>query len=265
MSEERIPYYKTAGLLINADTGEVSNPTEKLRLSPVNNRVLNALLKASGKAVSRQQLFDQVWPNQVISDDALTRSISDLRAQLKTLSDTGSLIETIPKVGYRWQQPLADVDSDDMQTTQSLWQQHAKPALLALIILLVISWMATTWFQHQNDKTNLLILDSSPADMPNLADCLKTATQAHPKLHYLSNHAIKSHNGNPYPFFAHEFNISWFIESNYHYINQQTHLTISLIDARTGLVVTENTAPFKNIQNTTSFCQNFIGLLPTLQ
>lgn len=107
----------TAGLRISPESRKVfaglsasdelsNNP---IRLSPVNFKVLLVLINNRGKVVSRSELFEQVWANQVISDDSLTRSISDLRNQLGRLSTEIKLIETIPKQGYCW---LPTIDSE---------------------------------------------------------------------------------------------------------------------------------------------------------
>jgi DNA-binding winged helix-turn-helix (wHTH) protein len=110
----------SAGLLINPESRQVhasvgqgfdestgSLPTP-VRLGPVNMSVLLVLINSHGNVVTRTELFDQVWKNQVVSDDTLTRCISDLRSQLGKLSVYPKLIETIPKQGYRWIAPIDD-------------------------------------------------------------------------------------------------------------------------------------------------------------
>jgi DNA-binding winged helix-turn-helix (wHTH) protein len=116
----------SAGLMINPESRQIQ-PTASnglddtlgcqrvsIRLGPINMNVLLALINNHGKVVSRADLFDQVWKNQVVSDDTLTRCISDLRSQLGKLSNYSKLIETIPKQGYRW---LAPVDDDVVKMT----------------------------------------------------------------------------------------------------------------------------------------------------
>lgn len=106
----------TSGSKITSDY-QIVPDHQSVRLGPVNMKVLVVLLQHSGQVVSREQLFDDVWPNQVVSDDTLTRCISDLRSQLKRLSKNGTIkyIETVPKRGYRW---LFDVSiKQDSQKT----------------------------------------------------------------------------------------------------------------------------------------------------
>jgi DNA-binding winged helix-turn-helix (wHTH) protein len=95
--------YRAGELEIDTATGEVSREDgARLRLSPINMAVLASLVEAGGEVVSRAGLFDRVWPNQVVSDDVLTRAISDLRQQLKATFGANTYIETLPKRGYRW-------------------------------------------------------------------------------------------------------------------------------------------------------------------
>ncbi len=94
--------YRCGQLLIDPQLGQVKAVDDVIRLGPVNMKVLVALIEQQGQVVSRAQLFDSVWPNQIVNDDVLTRCISDLRTQLTSLSEFPKLIETIPKRGYRW-------------------------------------------------------------------------------------------------------------------------------------------------------------------
>ncbi|MCX7553212.1 winged helix-turn-helix domain-containing protein [Marinicella sp. S1101] len=263
-------YMQSAGFLLETETGQVAalaeseehlsvaNEGRRVRLSPVNRRVLLALWSAAGQVVSRQQLFDQVWPNQTISDDALSRSISDLRSQLKTMSGEHPLIETVPKVGYRWVPPVTE--HPPKSTNHALPNCHKKQQplasqtthklaalVLALLMVVVLSLMVLGWMQYQTraaaQSTNLIILKTTPDDSADWSACLKQATQVQPNMHYLSEHARSAHPGNPYPFFAHEFNIRWFITSHVSQQAGQQVVSFSLIDARTGLVIREQRHP----------------------
>ena len=87
----------TANLIICPSHGQVIIDKAVHRISPINMKVLMLLIKNQGQVVNRNQVFDSVWANQEVSDDTLTRCISDLRAQIG--KDT---IKTLPKRGYQW-------------------------------------------------------------------------------------------------------------------------------------------------------------------
>src|SRR5690606_16906441 len=61
------------------------------------------------EVITRAELFDAVWPNQTVSDDVLTRAVSVIRSQLTKLDPTTKFIETLPKRGYRWIEPVNPV------------------------------------------------------------------------------------------------------------------------------------------------------------
>ncbi|MET1255764.1 transcriptional regulator [Aliikangiella maris] len=96
--------YQSDTLSINPETGMVNTSAGSERIGPVNMRVLICLIEQQGQVVSRNELFQAVWTNQVVSDDVLTRCIADLRKLLRKHNSTIQYIETIPKRGYRWVQ-----------------------------------------------------------------------------------------------------------------------------------------------------------------
>ncbi len=278
MHQDNNKYYNSAGLLINVNTGEVTNQSQKLRLSPVNSRVLVVLLQAAKDTVSRQQLFDAVWPNQVISDDALTRSISDLRSQLKQLTAVEPLIETIPKVGYRWK---SVVDSERQSVVQAkptkatFWTTNLKPMLVALVILFLLLWGLLGWIYKaaQSNTTPLIILPTAyiqdgqqaiETNKANVADWLKQAVMQHHQMQYLSSYALESYDEKPFPFYSHEFGVRWFIESQITHTTDQKTLNLNLIDAKTAMVVYSQQHHFKQTQELKSHCNEFMAFVATL-
>jgi DNA-binding winged helix-turn-helix (wHTH) protein/TolB-like protein len=65
---------------------------------------------AGGRVVSKQEILDAVWPDQNVSESALTACISELR---QVVGDTGRaprVLENIPKRGYRLLLPVMWVD-----------------------------------------------------------------------------------------------------------------------------------------------------------
>ena len=281
--------YYSAQLQINTQTGEVRSALGSdadVRLSPVNCRVLSVLIQKAGEAVSRQQLFDAVWPNQVVSDDALTRCISDLRSQLKPLTEVSPLIGTIPKVGYRWlsEVSLTQVEGANAEQTdeqidepitqqESLWSRQFKPMLWALGLLLLLVWslMAGLYWWYQPSGTSVVILATQSNSQSikgqsksNVAHHLKQATKSHDKLNYLSQFAVQSHNGSPFPYFSHEFGVRWFIESHLEQVENNTQLTLNLVDAKTALVTYNRQYTITSPNQVAEYCQSFVDFVAGL-
>ena len=82
-----------------------------MRIKPKAMQVLQCLAGASPEVVTRNELFDRVWPGSVVSDDALTQCIVELRKAFGDSPQHGKVIETIPKRGFRLVPDTAPVEA----------------------------------------------------------------------------------------------------------------------------------------------------------
>jgi DNA-binding winged helix-turn-helix (wHTH) protein/TolB-like protein len=88
--------------------GELHKDGIRIRLQEQPFQVLSVLLRSPGELVTREQLREEVWPQDtfVEFDHALNTAIKKIRAALCDDAATPRYIETIPKRGYRWIAPL---------------------------------------------------------------------------------------------------------------------------------------------------------------
>ena len=78
------------GVLI-AETGEIA-------LRPKTFDVLRVLVENSGRLVSRDEIFETVWPGVTVTEELLTQCVSELRTAFG--EDGQRIIKTVPKRGY---------------------------------------------------------------------------------------------------------------------------------------------------------------------
>jgi len=71
------------------------------RLEPRAMDVLTRLAREENAPVTRSEFIKEVWQGRVVTDEALSRCISQLRAQLDDDPRAPRFIETLPKIGYR--------------------------------------------------------------------------------------------------------------------------------------------------------------------
>ena len=71
---------------------------EDIDLRPKPFEVLRYLANNAGRLVPKQELFEAVWPNVVVTDDSLVQCIRVLREKLGDLDHR--LIKTVPRRGY---------------------------------------------------------------------------------------------------------------------------------------------------------------------
>ncbi len=117
---------------------------EVRHLTPKAMDVLLHLSRQAGQVVSRESLLDAVWPDTHISDEVVTRAISDLRAALGDDRRAPRFIETIPKVGYRLllqpeeaQPELPQAERSTAAESRLAW--HGGPWLLAAALIIAVS------------------------------------------------------------------------------------------------------------------------------
>jgi DNA-binding winged helix-turn-helix (wHTH) protein len=110
--------------------------------------VLDCLAKASNSVVTRREIFDSVWPGAVVSDEALTQRIAEIRKE--DSAQQSKIIETIPKIGFRLIPPVIPL-SEESASSQGFhpatgprqafkWLALVAVGLLVVALLLRIFW-----------------------------------------------------------------------------------------------------------------------------
>jgi adenylate cyclase len=84
----------------------ISCQGKTVRLEPKVMGVLLCLAERPGETHSKEQLFQAVWPNTVVTENVLTRSIAELRRAFDDDARNPHVIETISKRGYRLIAPV---------------------------------------------------------------------------------------------------------------------------------------------------------------
>jgi DNA-binding winged helix-turn-helix (wHTH) protein len=79
------------------------------KITPRAFQVLAYLLEHHGRIVEKQELFDEVWKERFVTDNALSRIIKEIRQVIGDDADEPRYIETIPKRGYRFIAEVTDI------------------------------------------------------------------------------------------------------------------------------------------------------------
>ena len=145
MSEQA---YRLGKWVVEPRRNTVRRGARCVHLKPKSMAVLFRLIEAEGDVVTRDELFDAVWPGGVVSDATLTQCIAELR---KTLGDSARrprYIETVPKVGFRLvatAEPVTEHAAGDApRAPASSGAGMRRPmlgwALLFTLIAVVLAW-----------------------------------------------------------------------------------------------------------------------------
>jgi DNA-binding winged helix-turn-helix (wHTH) protein len=98
-----------------------------------------------GEVVSKDQLINDVWGAEAVSESALTRTVTELRQALGDDADAPRLLETIPKRGYRLIGCVSDAPFDaEVIAPDRCMRTDARPWLVlgTVALGLIGLWLA---------------------------------------------------------------------------------------------------------------------------
>jgi len=112
--------------------------------------LLVVLVRNSGHLVSKDDLFQAVWPGLVIEEVNLSVNVSALRKALAEAPDGNGWIETVPKRGYRFSAPVEAGEAALAQLVQpslaERWRGFApRRALLIGLVAVAVIGVALAW------------------------------------------------------------------------------------------------------------------------
>ena len=111
-------------------------------------QLLQLLIANQGSAITRDELLDKIWPNVIVSDNSLSKLVTELR---KTLGDSRSgqgIIRTVPRVGYQLISNVETVKNHSLPIDQKV---------LAIVSLcaLVVGGLSTLMLLNLNQNEPL--------------------------------------------------------------------------------------------------------------
>ncbi len=105
--------FRLGDRLVEPRLNRVTRDGESIQLEIKAMDVLVCLARRAGDVVSRQEIIDEVWATEFISDNTLTHAIAELRTALGDDARNPSFIETIHRRGYRIIAPVEEMVPDD--------------------------------------------------------------------------------------------------------------------------------------------------------
>lgn len=102
-------------------TGELRRSGLRLRLQDQPFRILALLVQRPGELVTREQLREALWPDDVFVDveHGLNVGIAKLRRALGDVAETPHYVETLERRGYRFMAPVEAIDARDIARSTS--------------------------------------------------------------------------------------------------------------------------------------------------
>jgi DNA-binding winged helix-turn-helix (wHTH) protein/TolB-like protein len=108
---------------------------ELIPLEPKVMMLLVYLAQNAGSTISREQLFEAIWPGVVVSDDTLTQAVTKLRKAFGDNAKHPRYIQTVPKRGYRLCAAVTRA-RDALPTTRASGRDKLRRFIVAALVLL---------------------------------------------------------------------------------------------------------------------------------
>lgn len=143
----------------------IQNHQSELVLKPRLMKLLEYFLLHQNEVVTREAILEYVWEGRIVTENLLTKSISELRKLLETHFQDELNIETIRNVGYRFQVNF-DIVSGTSPVPKSQAGKVARNSLalpLALVLSACLLIVLFVFFSYRSDtdySTNLSLVSS---------------------------------------------------------------------------------------------------------
>lgn len=126
-----VPRLKT----LKADDGETVKLEDKIAL------VLETLCKHDGAVVSKEELIKSVWEGREVSEQTVPVAISKLRKLLGDNSAEPTMLETVPRKGYRLMVPPSDASMAEVVQESPGMNGLSRFALaVSLLAIFLVGW-----------------------------------------------------------------------------------------------------------------------------
>ncbi|NNE05976.1 MAG: hypothetical protein HKN15_09670 [Xanthomonadales bacterium] len=174
------------------------------RMEPKAMTVLVCLAESAPAVVTREQLIDKVWPRGYVTDGALNRCISNLRAALGDSPRDPQFIITVPRKGYRLAKHAEPLQGPDDQLgvlvlpLQNLFSSEA--FIVDSLTELLIARLAVALEQPVISRTTAMTFKNSARELASISE---------------------------------QLGVRWVLEGSVMQSDEQVQIVIQLIDATT--------------------------------
>jgi len=118
--------FRMGAWLVQPSLDAITRDGATVHLEPKVMEVLVCLAQHPGEPILKETLLKAVWPDTFVTNDVLTRSISELRRAFEDDARESTVIQTIPKRGYRLLSPVTFVNGTiaDADPRVEIWHPH---------------------------------------------------------------------------------------------------------------------------------------------
>jgi two-component system, OmpR family, response regulator VanR len=99
--EESTNSFVIGGLELNIDNKEVTLDGEEVKLTPIEFKILELLMKNSGKVFSAESIYEHVWNELAINTDTVMVHVRNIREKIELDRKNPKYLKVVWGVGYK--------------------------------------------------------------------------------------------------------------------------------------------------------------------
>lgn len=165
--------FQIGAWLVDPGLNTISQDGKTNHLEPKVMEVLVCLAQHPGETLPKDRLLQTVWPDTFVTEDVLTRSISELRRVFDDSAKEPHVIQTIPKRGYRLVAPVRTLNGtksseEPSPAAREVGEAGSRPTPryrlvgVATLVLLVAATAAAFVLNLGGLRAHFLVKASSP-------------------------------------------------------------------------------------------------------
>ena len=93
--------FTVGGLELNNDTKEVFVDGNLVKLTPIEFKILNLLIKNVGRVFSAEEIYERVWNEQAINTDTIMVHVRKIREKIEINPKNPRYLKVVWGVGYK--------------------------------------------------------------------------------------------------------------------------------------------------------------------
>ena len=113
MSMQGQHFYEFGPFRLDPSERLLLRANQPIQVPPKAFETLLLLVRNSGHVLTKEELMKALWPDTFVEENNLTQHISILRRALGETSGAQAYIETVPRLGYRFVEPVRAVPASD--------------------------------------------------------------------------------------------------------------------------------------------------------
>ena len=130
--------YKIGKWVVALKESKISSENTEVKLTAQSLAILTCLINGRDEIISKEVLIQECWGGRYVSDDAIRRSIKELRGCLGCEGKNPSYIETIRKQGYRLI-PEVTLVEDKVSAEINNYKKHILGIVSTFSLLVIFS------------------------------------------------------------------------------------------------------------------------------